>query len=105
MNILVILAALPLAVPNGAVKIGCSGYSRALNDYVEHEGKISGGVGEFDGEKVQVLATPSSLILTGAKAEIRINRKTGKWIMMGPHGKRPALEWSRDRTDFCDFSN
>ena len=87
------------------ITIGCSGYNRSLNDYVEHYGRISGAAGEFDGEPVIVSTTPSDFILNGAKTQIRINRTTGTWVILGPHGRRPALEWSRGGKERCYFSN
>jgi hypothetical protein len=105
MYLLVVLAALGLLSPSAPVKISCSGYSRALNDYVEHYGKISATAGEFDGERVAVTTTANAFVLDSAKAQIRINRTTGTWVILGPHGTRPALEWSRGNKERCYFSN
>jgi hypothetical protein len=105
MNLSPVLAALVFVSPSATTKIGCSGYSRVLNDYVEHYGTIKGTAGEFDGAAVTVSSSSGWLVLDSAEEQIRINRRTGAWVIFGPHGKRPAREWSSGGKERCDFSN
>jgi hypothetical protein len=76
MSLAIVLAALVTVSPTATINVGCSGYSRVLNDYVEHDGKIIGAAGEFDGEPVAVSTSSDWLVLNGAKAQIRISRRT-----------------------------
>jgi len=105
-----IFACVMLALTNGTawadIKIECAGHNRAINDYMEHEGRIAGSSAYFDGKPFKLTKTKTGYILTGPESQIWINRKAKSYVIYGPKGPRnPALERSRKVLgEGCDFS-
>ena len=78
------------------IVIGCGGYNPSINDHVEWELKISGAGADFEGKHYSVSETKRFFVLTEPGSQIRINKVTKSYVILGRKGQKvPAVEWSR----------